>query len=92
MINEEKPKKFFQLDEQQNVISRPDKLEAFIGQNNVKKQLTIAISAAKSQNKQLDHILFYGPAGLGKTTLAQIVANEMGSNIRFISSNNRKDW
>ncbi len=86
MINEEKPKKLFQLNEGQNIIARPSKLDDFIGQNHVKKQLTIAISAAKSQNKQLDHILFYGPAGLGKTTLAQIVANEMGSNIKIISA------
>lgn len=86
MINEERPQKLFQKDENSNVITRPEKLDLFIGQNHVKKQLSIAISAAKAQNKQLDHILLYGPAGLGKTTLAQIVANEMNSNIRIISA------
>lgn len=86
MINEEKPQKIFQKDERINIIQRPEKLEDFIGQNHVKKQLTIAISAAKAKGKQLDHILFYGPAGLGKTTLAQIIAKEMNSNIKIISA------
>lgn len=86
MINEEKPQKIFQKDERINTISRPERLDDFIGQNHVKKQLTIAISAAKAKGKQLDHILFYGPAGLGKTTLAQIVANEMNSSIKIISA------
>lgn len=86
MINEEKPQKIFQKDERINIIERPEKLIDFIGQNHVKKQLTIAISAAKTKGKQLDHILFYGPAGLGKTTLAQIVANEMNSNIKIVSA------
>ncbi len=86
MINEQKPEKIFQKDERLNIIERPDRIDSFIGQNHVKKQLTIAISAAKAQNKQLDHILFYGPAGLGKTTLAQIIAKEMNSDIRIISA------
>ncbi|MFN3410714.1 MAG: Holliday junction branch migration DNA helicase RuvB [Exilispira sp.] len=86
MIKEEKPQKIFQKDYRINFIERPEKLKDFIGQNHVKKQLTIAITAAKTNGKQLDHILFYGPAGLGKTTLAQIVAKEMNSNIKIISA------
>lgn len=86
MINEHKPQKIFEKDERLNIVERPQSLDSFIGQNHVKKQLNIAIAAAKAQNKQLDHILFYGPAGLGKTTLAQIIAKEMNANIRIISA------
>ncbi|HZJ86823.1 MAG TPA: Holliday junction branch migration DNA helicase RuvB [Erysipelothrix sp.] len=64
---------------------RPQNLEEYVGQINLKGNLKVFIEAAKIRNESLDHLLFYGPPGLGKTTLAYIIAHEMGSNIKITS-------
>ncbi len=64
---------------------RPETLEEYIGQKKAKENLKIYIEAAKARSEALDHVLFYGPPGLGKTTLACIIANEMGSHIKITS-------
>ena len=64
---------------------RPETLEAYVGQDSIKKNLKVYIEAAKKRGECLDHVLFYGPPGLGKTTLSNIIANEMGVHIKTTS-------
>lgn len=71
------------LEDSLDSVIRPEKLAAFTGQDKLKANLEILIEAAKKRGEPLDHILFHGPPGLGKTTLSHIVANEMGVNIRI---------
>ena len=71
-------------DEQERSL-RPKSLREYIGQENVKQNLSISIEAALRRHEPLDHLLLYGPPGLGKTTLAGIIASEMGQNIRITS-------
>lgn len=72
-------------DEADELSLRPQMLNQYIGQNKVKENLRIFIQAAKMRNEALDHVLLYGPPGLGKTTLAAIIANELGVNFRTTS-------
>ena len=68
----------------ENVL-RPKSMEGYVGQNKVKDNLAVFITAAKMRGESLDHVLLYGPAGLGKTTLAHIIAAEMGTQIKITS-------
>jgi Holliday junction DNA helicase RuvB len=69
-------------DERENIALRPQYLNDIVGQDRVRENLRVILDAAKARGEPVDHILFYGPPGLGKTSLAYVIANEMGANIR----------
>src|ERR1700746_454847 len=77
-----------QLSEEEQIIEgrlRPRRLAEYIGQERIKENLSILLEAARRRNESVDHVLLYGPPGLGKTTLCNIIAAEMGTNLRTTS-------
>ncbi len=77
---------FSMEEERSEVTLRPDAWSEYIGQEQIKKNLGVFIEASKKRDEALDHVLFYGPPGLGKTTLALIIANEMNTNIKVTAA------
>ena len=81
--------------ERENFALRPQRLADMVGQDRVRENLSIIIDAAAARDEPIDHILFYGPPGLGKTSLAYVIANEVQGNIRVTagpSLNARATW
>lgn len=74
-----------EISNEEDISLRPKALEEYVGQDKIKENLKIFIEAAKMRSEPLDHVLLYGPPGLGKTTLSMIIANELGVNIKITS-------
>ncbi|PJF20602.1 MAG: Holliday junction branch migration DNA helicase RuvB, partial [Phototrophicales bacterium] len=69
--------------DRENIALRPKVLDEMVGQDRVRENLRIIIDAARGRGEPIDHVLFYGPPGLGKTSLAHVIANEANANIRI---------
>ena len=79
------PNEILDESEEQDITLRPQRLDEYVGQDKIKENLKVFIEAAKLRKEPLDHVLLYGPPGLGKTTLSMIIANELGVNIKITS-------
>jgi Holliday junction DNA helicase RuvB len=85
IVNPETPDEDEVVEEQAHDTLRPNTFDTYIGQTLIKQNLKMAIDAAKVREEPVEHVLLYGPPGLGKTTMAGVIAHELGSNFRITS-------